>query len=284
MRRLFPALAIVLSFAAPAQLPRIPSQELDPGITAVHDILYVAEPAEPAKQALDIYRLEKALDAPVLVFLHGGAWVRGDRKQYPFLANRFAREGFVVVVPSYRLGPKYTHPAQIEDAAAAVAWTLRNIGRYGGDRKRVVAAGHSAGAHLAALLATNPQWLKAHGTAPDRLRGVIGLSGVYDLTGLAGRAASPVFGRDPETLRAASPRHQITADAPPFLLTYCQFDYPSLPEQARGFHEAILALKRPSTLVYIPGETHITEILSIVKDGDPTFRAMLDFLNQVARR
>lgn len=284
MRRLLPALAIAFSLATPAQLPRLPSQELDPGITAVKDIPYVAEPVEPAKQALDIYRQEKALNAPVLVFLHGGAWVRGDRKQYPFLANRFAREGFVVVVPSYRLSPKYTHPAQIEDAAAAVAWTLRNIGRYGGDPKRVVAAGHSAGAHLAALLAASPRWLKAHNTAPDRLRGVIGLSGVYDLTGLAGRAASPVFGRDPETLRAASPRHQLTADAPPFLLAYCQFDYPSLPEQARDFHDAILALKRPSTLVYIPGETHITEILSIVKDGDPAFRAMLDFLHQVARK
>lgn len=284
MRLLLPALSITLAFAAPAQLPSLPSQELDPGIIAVKDIPYVAESVEPAKQALDIYRQEKALNAPVLVFLHGGAWTRGDRKQYPFLANRFAREGFVVVVPSYRLSPKYTHPAQIEDAAAAVAWTFRNIGRYRGDPQRVVVAGHSAGAHLAALLAANPRWLKAHNTAPGRLRGVIGLSGVYDLTGLAGRAASPVFGRDPETLRAVSPRHQLTAEAPPFLLTYCQFDYPSLPEQARDFHDAILALNRPSSLVYIPGETHITEILSIVKDGDPTFRAMLDFLRQVARK
>jgi acetyl esterase/lipase len=284
MRLLVPALAIAVSFAAPAQAPRLPSQELDPGITAVKDIPYVAEPVEPAKQALDVYRREGVRNAPVLIFIHGGAWVRGDRAQYPFLANRFAREGFVVVVPSYRLSPKYTHPAQIEDAAAAAAWTLRNIGRYGGDPKRVAAAGHSAGAHLAALLATNPRWLKAHNTSPDRLRGVIGLSGVYDLTGLAGRAASHVFGRDPDTLRAASPRHQVTAEAPPFLLTYCQFDYPSLPEQARDFHEAIRALMRPSTLVYIPGETHITEILSIVKDGDPTFRAMLDFLHQAVRK
>ncbi len=105
----------------------MPSQTLDPGIVAVRDIPYTAEPVDSAKQALDVYHQESAKNAPVLVFVHGGAWVRGDRKQYPFLANRFAREGYVVVVPSYRLSPKFVHPAHIEDVASAVAWTFRNI-------------------------------------------------------------------------------------------------------------------------------------------------------------
>lgn len=283
MRLLLP-LGLAAAFASAQSLPRLPSQDLDAGIVAHNDISYVKEPVEPAKQALDIYRQEKVRRAPVLVFLHGGAWVRGDRKQYPFLGNRFAREGFVVVVPSYRLSPKYQHPAHVEDAASAVAWTFSNIARYGGDPDRIVVAGHSAGAHLSALLATDPQWLDAHRISPSRLRGVVGLSGVYDFTGAAGRATGAIFGRDPEGLRAVSPRYQLTASAPPFLITYCQFDYPTLPEQAREFHDAVRALNRASRLVYVAGETHVTEILSIVKEGDATVRAMLEFLAAVTSK
>jgi acetyl esterase/lipase len=284
-RLLFAALlaqAPLLLAQTPPPKPLMPSQTLDPGIVAVRDIPYTAEPVDSAKQALDVYHQESAKNAPVLVFVHGGAWVRGDRKQYPFLANRFAREGYVVVVPSYRLSPRFVHPAHIEDVASAVAWTFRNIGSYGGDPKRIVLAGHSAGGHLVSLLATNPQWLMAHDLEPGRLRGVIGLSGVYDFTGIAGRASGLIFGRDPEQLREVSPRLHVTSDGPPFLLTYCQFDYPTLPEQAKDFHESLIAARRTSTLVYVQGESHIFEILSIVKEGDATARAMLEFLNQVS--
>jgi len=288
MRVLFFALLLVqapllLAQTTPAR-PLLPSQALDPGIVAVKDIPYLAEPVDAAKQALDVYRPESAKKAPVLVFVHGGAWVRGDRRQYPFLANRFASEGYVVVVPSYRLSPKFVHPAHIEDAASAVAWTFKNVASYGGDPKRIVVAGHSAGGHLVSLLATDPQWLKAHDLEPKRLRGVIGLSGVYDFTGIAGRATGLIFGRDPEQLREASPRLHVTGDGPPFLLTYCQFDYATLPEQAKDFHDSLTSARRTSTLVYVQGETHITEILSIVKEGDATVRAMLEFLNQVSRQ
>ncbi len=189
----------------------------------------------------------------------------------------------MVVVPSYRLSPKNVHPAHVEDAAAAVGWTFANIAKHGGDPRRIAVAGHSAGAHLAALLGSDPQWLEPYKLSPSRLRGVIGLSGVYDLTGPAGRAAGAVFGRDPVKLRAASPRYQVTAGAPPFLLTHCQFDYPTLPDQARDFHAALLGAGASSSIAYIEGETHVTEILSIVKEGDATVRAMLDFLARVTR-
>jgi len=277
-------LGLAAALASAQSLPRLPSQELDAGVIAVKDISYVKEPVEAAKQSLDIYRQEKARKAPVLIFLHGGAWVRGDRKQYPFLGNRFAREGYVVVAPSYRLSPAYSHPAHVEDAAAAVAWTFANIAKHGGDPGRIALAGHSAGAHLATLLASDPRWLEPYKLAPFRLRGVIGLSGVYDLTGVAGRATGSIFGRDPAGLRAASPRYQFGARVPPVLLTYCQFDYPTLPEQARDFHEALLGAGATSSIAYVEGETHVSEILSIVKEGDATVRAMLEFLARVTRK
>jgi acetyl esterase/lipase len=254
----------------------LPSQQLDPGVEAVNDIEYSAgAPEDAEKHRLDIYRPRGAQKRPVLFFVHGGAWVRGDRKQYPFFGNRFAREGYVVVVPSYRLAPKHPHPAQIEDVADAFAWTVRHIAGHGGDPQRIFVAGHSAGGHLVALLAANEKWLRQRGLGAAAIRGVISMSGVPDVTGEAG---ARVFGNDPEVRRDASPLFHVRSGLPPFLITYCQWDYLTLPQQARRLHEALRAAGVRSEIVFIPGENHISEMTSIVKPGDPTAAALLRFM------
>jgi acetyl esterase/lipase len=249
----------------------LPSQKLDEGVETVADLSYAEGPAADAeKYKLDIYRPKGASKRPVLVFLHGGAWVRGDRKQYPFFGNTFAKEGAVVVIPSYRLAPGHKFPAQAEDAAAALAWVVRNIGEYGGDPSRIVLAGHSAGGHLAALLTTNPKYLAAHELRPDAVRSVAALSGVYDLTGLEGRSQGRVFPQDETSLADASPVKHVKGATPAFHITYCQWDYASLPQQAQAFHAALVRAGAKPELLYIPGENHISEMISIVKAGDPT--------------
>lgn len=254
----------------------LPSQKLDDSVEPVSDIEYAAgAPEDGEKHRLDIYRPRGASKRPVLFFLHGGAWVRGDRKQYPFFGNHFARAGYVVVVPSYRLAPKHPHPAQIEDAAAAFAWTVRNIASHGGDPSRIVVAGHSAGGHLAALLATDPKWLRAHGLDAGIIRGVISLSGVPDVMGEAG---ARVFGNDPDRRRGASPLFHVRGGLPPFLVTYCQWDYLTLPQQARRFHDALMQAGVRSRLVFVKGENHISEMTNIAKPGDATSSAILEFL------
>lgn len=249
----------------------LPPNKLDDGIEAVADIEYTAGPAEDAeKHKLDIYRRAGASKRPVLVFIHGGAWVRGDRKQYPFLGNRFAKEGAVVVVPSYRLAPKHKFPSQAEDAAAALNWVVRNIEKYGGDPSRIILAGHSAGGHLTALLMTNPRFLAAHGLKPGAVKQVAPLSGVYDLTGLEGRSQSRVFPQDEPSLIDASPVKHVRRGLPPFHISYCQWDYAILPQQARDFHAALQQAGAKTELIYVPGENHISEMTSLVKPGDPT--------------
>src|SRR5206468_1844732 len=160
--------------------------------------------------------------APVLFFIHGGAWKSGDRSYYPPLGNRYAREGYATVVPSYRLAPKNPHPAQIEDVAAAFAWTVNHIAQYSGDTNRIYVGGHSAGGHLAALLTLDERALVAYQLSPKCIRGVLALSGVYDLA--SGESQESVFGKDPKVRRAASPLFQVKAPAPPFLVAYCQWD------------------------------------------------------------
>lgn len=249
----------------------LPPNKLDEGIEASPDIVYAEGPADDAeKHKLDIYRRAGASNRPVVVFIHGGAWVRGDRKQYPFLGNRFAKEGAVVVIPSYRLAPKHRFPAQAEDAAAALAWVVRNIAQYGGDPNRIVLAGHSAGGHLAALLVTNPKYLSAHGLKPDAVKHVAALSGVYDLTGLEGRSQGRVFSQDEPSLIDASPVKHVRRDTPPFHITYCQWDYAILPQQARGLHAALQNAGARTELIYVPAENHISEMTALVKPADPT--------------
>jgi acetyl esterase/lipase len=245
----------------------------DPRVQTFRDITYSeGRPADLHKHQLDLYLPKDAKQFPVFVFVHGGFWSTGDRSWYRSLGNRFAQAGVGVVIPSYRLMPAHKHPAQIEDVAAAFAWTVNHIASYGGDAKRIYLGGHSAGGHLAALAALDSRYMAADGLTPASIRGVIAISGVYDVRAFVG------FGLTPSGRRDASPLEHITASAPPFLLTYCQWDYAGLPLQARKFADALRAAGDPVRLVRVPGKNHVSEILSVGKAGDPTVAAVLDFI------
>jgi acetyl esterase/lipase len=234
-------------------------------VAVTKDIVYITGREEDAnKHKLDLYAPKGKTGFPVLVFLHGGNWRSGDRSNYPALAGRFVAEGFGVVVPSYRLLPGAPHPAQVEDAAAAVDWVIRNIAARGGDPAHIYVSGHSAGGHLAAWVATDPRFA-------GRLKGVIALSGVFDVSEIAAFKSDAVN---------ASPLRRIAPDTPPALITFCENDYPYLPAQAREFQQALKAKGVAAGLVYVPGKNHINEIVDIYQPEDPTARAMLQFLAQ----
>lgn len=136
-----------------------------------------------ARQRLDVYRpRDAAADAarPVVVFFYGGSWRRGAKESYRFVGEYLSRLGFIAVVADYRLHPEVTFPAFVDDGAAVVGWAVREAPRLGGDPRQVFAMGHSAGAHIAVLLALEPRYLAAQGLSPDRMAGVIGISGPYD--------------------------------------------------------------------------------------------------------
>ena len=249
-----------------------PPRAAPPSVEARRDIPYTEGASEDAvNQQLDLYLPRDKKNFPVMMFLHGGSGRWSDRDQYPALGNRFATNGIGVVIPSYRPVPHDRHPAQIEDAAAAFAWVYRNIAQYGGDATRIYVAGHSAGGRLAALLALHREYLSRNGIPADAIRGVAAMSGVYDVSPLA--AFRPERGR-PDS----SALHYVDAQAPPFLVTYCQWDYPGLPKQARDFETALRKAFVAAKLVYVPGQSHMSEILNIWKDDDPLAGAVLDFV------
>lgn len=135
------------------------------------------------RQQLDVYMPERVQPggAPVIVFWHGGGWTDGDKDLYRFVGAALAEAGFVAVLPNYRLYPQSKFPAFVEDGALALRWVRENAARHGGDPGRLFVAGHSAGAHEAALLAYDPRWLAAVGGDPGWIRGVIALSGPHAL-------------------------------------------------------------------------------------------------------
>jgi acetyl esterase/lipase len=156
-----------------------------PAIREVFDVPYAGKADE--RQALDVFAPRGAKGCPVVLFVHGGAWVFGDKNffgLYRAVGQFLARHGVVAVLINYRLSPLVRHPAHVKDVARAYAWVRRRVRDYGGDPDQIILCGHSAGGHLAALLATDASYLKdpALGlTAADRvaLRGVIAVCGVY---------------------------------------------------------------------------------------------------------
>jgi acetyl esterase/lipase len=257
----------------------LPDATESPRVAVQKDIVYIdGLPEHLAKHKLDLYvpRGAAAAPAPVFLFVHGGAWRTGDRDLYPPVGQRFARDGIVTVVPSYRLAPKNPWPAQAEDAAAAFAWTVRHIAEHGGDTNRIFIGGHSAGGHLTSLLIFNDRYLKPFGLSASLVRGVISLSGVYNLD--FGDAMAAVFGKDREVRRAASPLFGVRAPAPPFFVSYCEWDYPTLALQAQRFHAALLRAGVDAQLFFTPKDNHIYEMISLTRDDDETAQAIVRFI------
>ena len=138
-------------------------------VVVTKDIDYISESDyADGRDLLDVYMPEGAKKAPVIVFLHGGALLYGDKTYGKGIAASLVESGVGLVSANYRLSPDHAHPSHVQDAAAATAWVINNIAAYGGDPENVFIAGHSAGAYLAALLAIdssqskNTILIKAH--------------------------------------------------------------------------------------------------------------------------
>jgi len=252
----------------------------------VRDVDYVANADYPdGKDRLDIYVPTGARSAPVIFSIHGGALEAGDRSEERFVGQRFAGAGYVTVVTSYRLSPDVSHPAHIQDVAAAFAWVTRNIGRHGGDPGRILVTGHSAGAYLAMLLAADPRWLAAHKLSPHAIAGVAPVSGFYwvDREGVAPDRPAYVWGTDRRAWIDASPAHYLRSDVPPVLLLDTDGDEAWRQRQKADFAEALRAAGHKDVTVYkVRGRTHMS-VWTEMNDGEgeETSSQILRFANRV---
>lgn len=247
----------------PAPLP-IPAN-----VRVEEAVRYVDGPAaDPLRHLLDLY-LPSSAHFPTVVFVHGGGYQRGDRTVGHNLGVVLANHGVAVASISYRLFPQAKHPGQIEDVAAAFAWTKAHIAARGGDPARVHVSGHSAGAHLAALLGTDGTYLAAHGLKPADIASVLTISGGYRILPIR----RDVFG-DAAGMAAASPFAHISGGHPPFLLLYGSLEKPERHALSDEFRDALLAAQGQAVCLEIPDRDH-QGLLDGVTEGDPVAVALL---------
>jgi len=214
------------------------------GASSELDLSYGGDPA----QRLDVYRPAAAQAAAVILYVHGGGWVRGDKAMPQMVQNKLPHWlwlGCIVVSTNYRMLPAAGVLEQADDVARALAFVQRNAGGWGGDGGRVVLVGHSAGAHLAALVAADPAIGARQGVAAWRATLALD-SAALDMVAIMSRRHyhfyDPVFGADPGFWREASPTHRLQAGpAAPMLLVCSSLREDSAPP-AREFAAKATAL------------------------------------------
>jgi acetyl esterase/lipase len=239
---------------------------------------------------LDLY-LPENKDFTTIVFTYGGGWHTGSRKSVTRVGEKLQSLGFGCALLSHRLGPKDMFPAQVEDIAAAFAWVKNNIKSKGGDPTRVVLMGHSSGAHLSLLLATDPKYLAKYKLSPADIAAVVGLSTPVDLEThgdkrsfgdalMAGRGAD-VFSRDAAVMKEASPIQHVSKDLPLTLLIVGEKDFPMLERDSRTFAEKAEKAGRRITIFVGKGCDHIGVVRSLLDDRSAIREQVLEFLKKV---
>ncbi|MDB6098483.1 MAG: hypothetical protein JWN58_1186 [Gammaproteobacteria bacterium] len=217
------------------------------------DIAYGADP----QQQLDVYVPEKPAGAPrpVVVFWHGGRWSFGDKAEYRFVGAALAESGYLAVVANYRHYPQVKMQGFMSDAARAALWAVAHAVEYGADAQRLYLMGHSAGAHMAVLLALNGTYFAAAGLPPPRIAGVAALSGPYNFLPLREHDVQDMFG-PPQIYAQSQPVNFVRADAPPMLLVHGLDDATVWPENSRNLAAALSALGAPVSLKLYPHVSH----------------------------
>jgi acetyl esterase/lipase len=297
-------------------------------VERIREVTYFrGQEEESFRHQLDLYLPKGQKEFPVVVLIHGGAWIMGDNRccgLYSSVGEFLASQGIGAVLPNYRLAPEFKHPEQIKDVARAFAWTRRHIVEYGGNADKLFLVGHSAGGHLAALLATDERYLKAEGLGTADIKGVIAVSGVYQIPpgkmeatwggvtpiafrfdeisplrepggqswiGAAVQGLSlklnvfgPAFGNDPQVRQDASPINHVRPGLPPFLIVSAERDLPTLAGMARDFHQALLDNGCEARLLKIANRNHNSAMFHAITGDDPVAKEMLEFILSDARR
>jgi acetyl esterase/lipase len=276
-------------------------------------------PQEVHRHRLDLFLPKDRKNYPVIVLVHGGAWLLGDNRccgLYSSVGEFLASRGIGVVLPNYRLSPQVKHPEHVKDIARAVAWTHRHISEYGGNPNQLFLVGHSAGGHLVALLATDEKYLKAEGLAGKNIRGVVGVSGVYHIPPgnveatlggsfrldqlfpprgttskwvnwggipLSVNVYGAGFGDDAKVRADASPINHVRSGLPPFLLVNAENELPTLANMAEEFCKALKQNGCDARRTVVRERNHNSVLFCAIQSSDPMAKALEAFVAEHGR-
>ncbi|MGA2835157.1 MAG: alpha/beta hydrolase [Acidimicrobiales bacterium] len=264
------------------------------GILRIRDIDYVGDGIY--RHRLDILRRrgDPPVGAPVLVYIHGGAWIIGNKREQGIpMMHELAARGWVCVSINYRLSPKATWPDQVVDCKRAVAWVREHIADYGGDPSFLAVSGGSAGGHLAALVALTPgcpEWQPGFEDADTSVDACIPFYGVFDVTGdpeasgaygpglvelLQKRVMKTTVAVDRDAFERASPDRRITPSTPPMFVVHGSNDTLVPPQVARRFVDRLSAVSEaPAAYLELPATQHAFDVLLSIRSRHTTIGAV----------
>lgn len=276
-RLLFLFLLAVLSACTGPQV--LNSLTPESGYEAASNLIY----DDQRQLRLDIYTPQQEKLAPVVVAFFGSRWSEGDKAEFKFAAQGLAAQGFVVVVPNYRKYPQARFPAFVEDGAHAVKWVRENIARYGGRPEQIFVLGHSAGAHIAAMLALNEDFMKEAGGSRDWIKGMIGLAGPYDFLPLTDPDLREIFA-PPEDFEKSQPVFYVDGQNPPLLLMHGEDDELIRVKNTRNLASAVAKAGGPVETIIYPKMSHqwiIATMSSRLRSQSDVLDNISDFIHRI---
>jgi acetyl esterase/lipase len=259
--------------------------------------------ANPAheRQVLDVYSPHNAKDLPVVFWIHGGGWQTGDKSSVQSKPQAFVDKGFVFVSTNYRLLPSVDMGTIIRDIAKSIHWVHDHIAEYGGDPKRLLVMGHSAGAQLAALVCIDDRYLKDEGLSLAIIKGCVPVDGdTYDVPAIIETAETrwrvhglpqakfghrEKFGNDPAKHRDFSAVTHVAREKgiPPFLLLYVA-EHPDTSAQAQRLANVLKDAGIPVTLFGGRETTHNKINANLGLPDDPATKALYEFLDKALKK
>ncbi len=234
------------------------------------------------RQQLDLYLPEqKRAEAPTLVFFYGGSWARGSKDNYRFIGQAFAEAGYLVAIPNYRVYPEHLFPDFIVDGADSLAW----LEREGFADRGIVLMGHSAGAHIAAMLAYNPTYVEDSGVDHKLIMALIGYAGPYDDFDLSSRKLQRIFA-PAIPLAVSRPINFVDQNSPVSLLIHGLGDNTVVATHSQNLAAKLHAHGVTAKTRFYQDNGHVAVVASLalpLRRWTPAFTDTLDFLAELSR-
>jgi len=256
-----------------------------------HDLFYTE--AKNKLQSLDVYSPPDGKDHPVIVWIHGGGWSKGDKASLQQKPQAFVDKGFVLVSVNYRLVPAVTVKDLMADLAQSVRWVRDHAAEHRGDPNSLIIMGHSAGAHLAALLCTDDRYLKAADVPMTSLKGCVPFDvsaydipkRIHDVDDGISKTFKTIFGTEEAAQREVSPVHYVSKDKgiPPFLILHVA-SRDDTKAQAHWLAGKLAEASITARVVAAEGKTHGTISSDLGGADDPPTLELWKFLREVTGR